>query len=265
MIKTAITEMFGIDYPIICGAMMWVSKPRLCAAISNGGGMGNITAAIYDTEEAFRNAVRETKRLTHKPFAVNVTIFPSVRITPEHHKMYLRVCAEERVAALEISGTPLDRAMGMETVEMLKDAGVKLFHKVGSVRHALHAEKAGYDGIYAAGIEEGGAPLGRRRNHHGADPENCGVHGSSRGGRRRDRQWPEHGGGLHARGSGCHDGQPVHGNPGKRRARRRKTGTGPAPGTGYHAHLQVHQASGAGPSRTAWSTRSWKWKIGGAD
>jgi len=159
MIKTAITDMFGIDYPIICGAMMWVSKPRLCAAISNGGGMGNITAAIYDTEEAFRNALQQTKRLTQKPFTVNVTIFPSVRITPEHHKMYLRVCAEERVAALEISGTPLDRAMGMEAVEMLKDAGVKLFHKVGSVRHALHAEKAGYDGIYAAGIEEGGHPL----------------------------------------------------------------------------------------------------------
>jgi nitronate monooxygenase len=157
--KTAITEMFGIKYPIICGAMMWLSKPNLCAAVSNAGGMGNLTAGNYATEEEFRNAIRETRKLTDKPFMVNVTILPSVHITPEHHKMYLRVCAEEKVAGLEISGTPLDKAAGMEYINILKKAGIKLFHKVGSVRHAVHAEKIGYDGIYAAGIEEGGHPL----------------------------------------------------------------------------------------------------------
>lgn len=73
--------------------------------------------------------------------------------------MYLRVCAEEKVAGLEISGTPLDKVAGRELIDVLKKAGVKLFHKVGSVRHAVHAEKVGYDGIYAAGIEEGGHPL----------------------------------------------------------------------------------------------------------
>ncbi len=157
--KTAITEMFGIKYPIICGAMMWLCKPRLCAAVSNAGGMGNLTAGNYATEDEFRKAIRETRRLTDKPFMVNVTILPSVHITPEHHRMYLQVCAEEKIAGLEISGTPLDKAVGGEYIGMLKKAGVKLFHKVGSVRHAVHAEKAGYDGIYAAGIEEGGHPL----------------------------------------------------------------------------------------------------------
>jgi nitronate monooxygenase len=157
--KTAITEMFGIKHPIICGAMMWLCKPRLCAAVSNAGGMGNITAGNYATEDEFRKAIRETRRLTDMPFMVNVTILPSVHITAEHHRMYLRICAEEKVAGLEISGTPLDKAVGHEYIEMLKKAGVKLFHKVGSVRHAMHAEKAGYDGIYAAGIEEGGHPL----------------------------------------------------------------------------------------------------------
>jgi NAD(P)H-dependent flavin oxidoreductase YrpB (nitropropane dioxygenase family) len=157
--KTAITEMFGIQYPIICGAMMWLSKPRLCAAVSNAGGMGNITAGNYATEDEFRKAIKETRLLTDRPFMVNVTILPSVHITAEHHRMYLRVCAEEKVAGLEISGTPLDKAVGREYIDMLKKAGVKLFHKVGSVRHAVHAEKAGYDGIYAAGIEEGGHPL----------------------------------------------------------------------------------------------------------
>ncbi len=157
--KTAITEMLGIKYPIICGAMMWLCKPRLCAAVSNAGGMGNLTAGNYATEDKFRSAIRETRKLTKNPFMVNVTILPSVHITPEHHKMYLRVCAEEKVAGLEISGTPLDKAVGKKFIDILKKAGIKLFHKVGSVRHALHAEKIGYDGIYAAGIEEGGHPL----------------------------------------------------------------------------------------------------------
>lgn len=159
MYKTAITEMFGIKYPIICGGMMWLCKPRLCAAISNAGGMGNITAGNYETEKDFRAAIEETRRLTDKPFMVNITLLPSVRITMEHHRMYVRVCAEERVAGIEFSGTPLDKALGMEAVDTLKKAGVKIFHKVGAVRHALHAEKIGYDGIYAAGIEEGGHPL----------------------------------------------------------------------------------------------------------
>jgi len=159
MIKTEITEMFGIEYPIICGAMMWLSIPPLCAAISNAGGMGNITAGNYDTEEEFRAAINETRKLTDKPFMVNITALPSIRISKEHHVMYVKVCADEQVAGIEVSGAPLDRAVGMEYIEMLKKAGVKLFHKVGSVRHALHAEKVGYDGIYAAGIEEGGHPL----------------------------------------------------------------------------------------------------------
>ena len=137
MIRTRITEMFGIQYPILCGAMMWLCKPPLCAAVSNAGGMGNLTAANYETEETFRAAIREVRTLTGKPFMVNVTILPSVRI----------------------SGAPIDKACGPEFMEMLRKAGVRMFHKVGSVRHALHAQEAGYDGVYAAGIEEGGHPL----------------------------------------------------------------------------------------------------------
>lgn len=159
MIKTTITEMFGIKHPIICGGMFGLSKPVLCAAISNAGGMGNLTAANWETEEDFRGAIHETRKLTDKPFTVNVTILPSFRITVEHYQMYLRVCAEEQVAAVEISGSPIDKFCGPEYMELLKKAGVKMFHKVGAVRHALHAQKSGYDGVYAAGIEEGGHPL----------------------------------------------------------------------------------------------------------
>jgi nitronate monooxygenase len=159
MIKTKISDMFGVKYPVICGAMMWLCKPPLCAAISNAGGLGNLTAGNYETEDEFRNAIQEVRRLTDNPFMVNITALPSMRITGEHHKMYFKVCAEEKVAGIEVSGAPVDKIGGMELIETLKKAGVKLFHKVGAVRHALHAEKVGYDGIYAAGIEEGGHPL----------------------------------------------------------------------------------------------------------
>lgn len=157
--KTAITEMFGVKYPIICGAMQWLCKPELCAAISNAGGMGNLTAGNYESEDDFRNAIRATRKLTDRPFMVGLTILPSVRITAEHHQMYLKICAEEKIAGIEVSGAPIDKVSGPQMIDTLKKAGVKLFHKVGSVRHAQHAEKAGYDGIYAAGIEEGGHPL----------------------------------------------------------------------------------------------------------
>jgi len=159
MIKTKISEMFGVKYPVICGAMMWLCKPPLCAAISNAGGLGNLTAGNYETEDEFRNAIKDVRKLTDHPFMVNITALPSMRITGDHHKMYFKVCAEEQVAGIEVSGAPVDKLGGMELIDTLKKANVKLFHKVGSVRHAKHAEKVGYDGIYAAGIEEGGHPL----------------------------------------------------------------------------------------------------------
>jgi len=157
--KTAITEMFGVKYPIICGGMIWVGNPKLCAAVSNAGGLGTLTAGNYETEEEFRKAIELTRKLTDYPFMVNITLLPSVRITPEHHKMYVKVCNEERVSGIEFSGRSVDKALGIEWIDRLKKGGIKIFQKVGSVRHALHAEKVGYDGIYAAGLEEGGHPL----------------------------------------------------------------------------------------------------------
>ena len=152
--KTQITEMLGIKHPIICGGMLWLCKPELCAAISNAGGLGNITAANYDSGEELRAAIRECKGLTDKPFGINITLFPSFRITPEIYDDYFRVCCEEGVAAIEVSGAPAQKYL-----PMVKAAGIKIFHKVGSVRHALNIQKCGYDGIFAAGIEEGGHPL----------------------------------------------------------------------------------------------------------
>ncbi len=159
MIKTRITEMFGIEYPIICGAMMWLGIPKMVAEVNKAGGMGNLTAAIYPTEKEFRAAIQRTKELTDKPFMVGVTILPSIAVTDEHYKMYLKVCAQEKVTGIEVSGMAIDQACGVEYIKTLKDAGVLLFQKVGALRHAKHVEKVGYDGVYAAGFEEGGHPL----------------------------------------------------------------------------------------------------------
>jgi nitronate monooxygenase len=157
--KTRMTELFGIEYPVMCGGMMWLAKPELCAAISNTGALGNLTAQNYAGKEEFSKAVQETRKLTDKPFCVNITALPAVRITKEMHWEYFQVCCEEQVRAIEISGTPLDKYFGPQSIEMAKKAGVKLIHKVGAVRHAVHAEHAGYDAVIAAGIEEGGHPL----------------------------------------------------------------------------------------------------------
>ena len=157
--KTRVTELFGIQYPVLCGAMMWLAKPHLCAAVSNAGGLGNLTSAMYQDKAALKAAIREVKELTDKPFWVNVTLLPNISIKPEQYQDYFEACAEEKVPAMELGGVPLSRYEGGKYLKLLKDAGVRLFHKVGSVRHGKHVASAGYDGVIAAGVEEGGHPL----------------------------------------------------------------------------------------------------------
>ena len=157
--KTRMTELFGIKHPIMCGGMMWLCKPDLCAAISNAGALGNITAANYNTGEELRTAIKETREKTDKPFSVNLSLLPSFRITKEMYLEWFNACLSEKVAAFEISGTPVDKFFGPDAIKRGHDAGVKFIHKLGSVRHAVHADHAGYDAVIAAGVEEGGHPL----------------------------------------------------------------------------------------------------------
>lgn len=158
MFHTPLTKMFAIDYPVLCGSMMWLADPALCAAVSEAGGMGNLTCGNYLTEDELRAAIAAVRAQTDKPFILGLTLMPSVRITPEINRMYVRVAADEQVAAMEVSGAPMDRALGLEYLPLLHDAGVKVFHKVGCLKHALHAQKAGYDGVYCLGYEAGGHP-----------------------------------------------------------------------------------------------------------
>ena len=156
--KTRITDLFGIKYPIQCGGMLWIAKPELAAAISNTGAMGNLTSGNYNSADEFRTAVDATRNLTDKPFIVNITTMPSIRLPIELLQDFFRVCCEKKVTAIEIAGAPVDTFLGKEFIPMAKDAGVKVLHKVGTVKHAVHAEKVGYDAITMAGFEEGGFP-----------------------------------------------------------------------------------------------------------
>ncbi len=152
--KTRITELFGIEYPIICGGMLWVTDAKLCAAISEAGGLGCITADQYTSGDALREAIREVKAITDKPFGVNITLMKSFRITEETFMDFFRVCAEEKVTNIEVSGL-----FATDFIPMLHAAGVKITHKVGAVRHAMKIERLGYDAVIVAGVEEGGHPL----------------------------------------------------------------------------------------------------------
>lgn len=156
--KTKITEMFDIKYPIFCGTMYSVSTVKLASAISNAGGMGNLTAANYKNSEEFRLAIKEMRTLTKNPFMVGITILPiNQNMVLDDYKKCLDVCIEEKIPGLEVSGMYLNR-IGKQYISLLKENNIKIFHKVGNTKQALEAEKLGYDGIIASGYEAGGHP-----------------------------------------------------------------------------------------------------------
>jgi nitronate monooxygenase len=152
MLKTRVTEMLGIQYPILQGGMAWLGLAELVAAVSNAGGLGIIGSVTFPTPEELRNEIRKTKKLTDKPFGVNVTLLPAMRELPNDG--YVQVIVEEGVPVVETTAGRPDKY-----VEILKRAQVKVMHKVGSVKHAQNAEKMGCDAVIAVGFEGAGHPL----------------------------------------------------------------------------------------------------------
>jgi nitronate monooxygenase len=120
--------------------------------------MGNLTSGNYNSADDLRAAIDQTRQLTENPFIVNITTMPSIRLPVELLQDFFRVCCEKKVTAIEVAGAPVDTFLGKEFIPMAKDAGVRVLHKVGTVKHAVHAEKVGYDAITMAGFEEGGFP-----------------------------------------------------------------------------------------------------------
>lgn len=149
--KTRITELFGIQYPIVQGGMMWVGTADLAAAVSNAGGLGIITALSMPTPEALTAEIARCRELTSQPFAVNLTILPS--INPPPYEEYLRAMIESGVKIVETAGRNPQPFM-----PALKSAGIKVVHKCTSVRHALKAESIGCDVVSVDGFECAGHP-----------------------------------------------------------------------------------------------------------
>lgn len=150
MFKTRVTELFGVEHPIVGGAMMHVSKPEFVAAVSIAGALGMMASAMYETQDEFHQAVRRVKELTDRPFGVNLSLFPALR--PIDNNLYADVVLEEHVPVVETSG----QRPPEDLLTRLKAGGVKTMHKCVSVRHALSAQKAGVDVVTLFGTEGGG-------------------------------------------------------------------------------------------------------------
>ncbi len=149
--KTAITEMCGIEHPIIQGGMHYVGFAELAAAVSNAGGLGTITGLTQRTAGDLANEIARCKDMTDKPFAVNLTFLPT--LNPPDYPAYVKAIIEGGVKVVETAGRNPS-----EVLPYLKDAGIKVIHKCTSVRHALKAQSIGCDAVSVDGFECGGHP-----------------------------------------------------------------------------------------------------------
>lgn len=149
--KTRITELFGIEHPIIQGGMHYVGFAEMAAAVSNAGGLGIITGLTQRSPELLANEIKRCREMTDKPFGVNLTFLPSVN-TPDYPG-YIKAIIDGGVKAVETAGNNPQKYL-----PALKEAGVKVIHKCTSVRHSLKAEAIGCDAVSVDGFECGGHP-----------------------------------------------------------------------------------------------------------
>ncbi len=149
--KTRITEMLGIEHPIIQGGMHFVGFAELAAAVSNAGGLGIITGLTQQTPELLAKEIARCREMTDKPFGVNLTFLPAFAKPP--YPEYIRAIIEGGVKVVETAGRNPESYL-----PILKAAGIKVIHKCTSVRHSLKAEAIGCDAVSVDGFECGGHP-----------------------------------------------------------------------------------------------------------
>ncbi len=149
--KTAITEMFGIEHPIIQGGMHYVGFAELAGAVSSAGGLGIITGLTQRTPELLAKEIARCRDITDKPFGVNLTFLPTFSAPP--YPEYIAAIAEGGVRIVETAGRSPEQYM-----PALKAGGIKVIHKCTSVRHSLKAEQIGCDAVSVDGFECGGHP-----------------------------------------------------------------------------------------------------------
>lgn len=149
--KTRLTEMFGIEKPIICGGMMRVGTAELAAAVSNAGALGVMTALSLPTPELLKAEIEKCQSLTDKPFAVNLTV--GVVAVEINYDDYIDVICESGVKIVETAGRSPEPFM-----EKFNAHGIKVIHKCVAVRHALKAERVGVAAVSIDGFECAGHP-----------------------------------------------------------------------------------------------------------
>ena len=149
--KTAITEMFGIEHPIIQGGMHYVGFAEMAAAVSNAGGLGIITGLTQKSAGDLANEIARCSDMTDKPFGVNLTFLPT--LNPPDYPAYVKAVIDGGVKIVETAGRN-----PQQVLPHLKDAGVKVIHKCTSVRHSLKAQDIGCDAVSVDGFECGGHP-----------------------------------------------------------------------------------------------------------
>jgi len=149
--KTRITELFGIQHPIIQGGMHYVGYAELASAVSNAGGLGIITALTQPTPEDLAKEIARCHEMTDKPFGVNLTILPMFKAPP--YEEYMRAIVEGGVKIVETAGRSPEPFM-----PTLKANDIKVIHKCTSVRHSLKAQRIGCDAVSVDGFECAGHP-----------------------------------------------------------------------------------------------------------
>lgn len=151
--KTKLTELLGIKYPIVQSGMQWLAVPQLAAAVCNAGGIGTINVTCWPTLEEFADALDEMNSLTSKPYIVNISLAPTQRLNDEEIRKTIRLCGEKHVAAIETSADdPRD------FIADIKGAGMRHFHKCPNYKVSKSMERKGLDGVIIAGYEVGGHP-----------------------------------------------------------------------------------------------------------
>ena len=150
-LRTRITEMLGIEHPIVQGGMMWVGRAELASAVSNAGGLGILTALTQPSPDDLRREIERCRSMTDKPFGVNLTILPSV--SPPPYAEYRKAIIDSGVKIVETAGYK-----PQEHVDHFKEHGITVLHKCTAVRHALSAQRMGVDVISIDGFECAGHP-----------------------------------------------------------------------------------------------------------
>lgn len=151
-LKTRITDMLGIEHPIVQGGMQWVGVAEMASAVSNAGGLGVLTALTQPTPRALAEEIERCRSMTDKPFGINLTVLPS--INPPDYRGYTQAIIDSGVKIVETAGTPAVR----EFWEMMQPHDIRILHKCTAVRHALSAERAGVDIVSIDGFECAGHP-----------------------------------------------------------------------------------------------------------